>query len=102
MVSDPKVESFWRTQYQNFQVSNLSRSIFCRNNNLTLHQSFYWFKKIKLIDEEKSKTSNNFIPVKYEKKDDESIFEFSVNNQKISFSKLPEPKYLAELIKCLQ
>ena len=78
MVSDPKVESFWRTQYQNFQVSNLSRSIFCRNNNLTLHQSFYWFKKIKLIDEEKSKTSNNFIPVKYEKKDDESIFEFSV------------------------
>ena len=36
------------------------------------------------------------------KKDDDSIFEFSVNNQKISFSKLPEPKYLAELIKYLQ
>ena len=80
----------------------MSRSAFCRANNLTEHQSFYWFNRIKKIDEEKSKNSNNFIPVKYEKKDNESILEFSVNNQKISFSKLPEPKYLAELIKYLQ
>lgn len=50
-------KDFWRQQLENLKISGLTRSQYCRENNINYDRFGYWLKRL-------SPVSSEFIPVK--------------------------------------
>ncbi|MGL4522853.1 MAG: IS66 family insertion sequence element accessory protein TnpA [Bacilli bacterium] len=44
-MNDASLQSIWNQRIKDFKQSGLSKSEWCRNENLKLHQLYYWLDK---------------------------------------------------------
>lgn len=101
-----KPESYWKKVAEKYEHANLSKAEFCKQNKLPLKAFYYWCNKLRpdlklqnniAIDVDKNSL---FLPVKKEncRKNIDIIFNGST---KLSFNSLPEPAWIANLLKSM-
>ena len=100
-----KSNNFWKKMISNYEQSNLKKAEFCKQNRLVVSQFYYWCSKLRpdlnIPNNSIRNTSENslFLPVKKDR--NEKGFQIILNDTKLSFDSLPEPSWLASLLKSM-
>ncbi len=101
-MNNEKKTNHWGKIFNQFEESGLGINQFCKNNNMTPSQFHYWKKRIgyKVPTAIKDKiSSQNFIDIEPKSKVTGSEITFIISGHKITFSKLPEPNWIAQFAK---
>ena len=62
-ISVIESESFWKTHYEQFKLSQLSKAEYARKHDLIKHQFIYWAHKFEAALKKSSAVKSDFIPI---------------------------------------
>ena len=98
------LKDIWKQRFNDWKKSGLSKSKWCAQNNLNIHQLYYWFKRFK-TDENKQPTEIKWLPVQMETNVTEIIEHDSISVQigKCNIDVKPgfDTEHLSKIIKVL-
>lgn len=60
-------KAFWKMHYQQFLLSNLSKTAYAQRHQLVKHRVGYWFRKFEAVAKASLNSQDGFIPVTIKK-----------------------------------
>lgn len=97
--SERKGQEFWTKVVGEFERSSLSQREFCAARRLGLGTFRYWLYRLRRRTE--ASTGPRFVPLVASNSPLPGSCRIRVGQAELSFSTLPEPKYLAELLQLM-
>jgi len=90
----------WFSLIDSFEISGLTHSQFCQSRQLSVHSFRAWLYRIRKLKEQTELPQ--FLPVLFEEQPEEnsipSTLQLEIGDLFFTFSNLPEPQYLAQLL----
>lgn len=72
-MRNENLKTIWEKRIKHYKESGLSMNRWCKDNDIKVHQLYYWLKKFNNEDSIQQETERNWLPVTLENKVPEFI-----------------------------